>query len=131
MEKMVCVILLLPILACANSFDLESPWPTVEEFSHSFAVETNAERIEFVKSLHDHSGTVRYLLVCKGGSEKYLDRLSADTGINYVGVLGCRLSEGNRESGGSLLAEDDSAPWHTRGQFHSFDEVVGDCGSYP
>ena len=121
----------LLVLASDRCPALGSVWPKMMEFSDSFAVETSAEKIEFVRPLYDLGGTVRYTLVCIGGSQKYLDSLSTETDINYVGVLGCRLSEGGQERGYSLLAEDDSAPWHTRGQFHSFDEVVGDCGSYP
>ncbi|MBI3352138.1 MAG: hypothetical protein HY036_06125 [Nitrospirae bacterium] len=106
-------------------------WPVIKEFTMDFPIQTNAEKLEFVKPLDDMNGTVKYLFVCRGGSTEYLDKLSDQTKINYVGVLGCRLIEGNKEEEYSLLAEDDDSPWHTRGQYFTFNEVTSDCGNYP
>jgi hypothetical protein len=129
-ETVLFLALLALVLACADCFAVESTWPKMRKFEDSFAVDTRAE-IDYANPLYDISGTVRYVFVCKGGSDEYLDALEERTGITYVGVLGCRLSEGKKEIESSLLAEDEVAPWHTRGQFHRFDEITGDCGNYP
>jgi hypothetical protein len=129
-EKGMFLVLLTLALACADCFGVEPTWPTMREVEDSFVVDTRTN-VDFVRPLYDISGTVRYVFVCKGGSDKYLDALEEPTGITYVGVLGCRLSEGKKEIESSLLAEDEVAPWHTRGQFHRFDEITGDCGDYP
>ncbi|MFI5304194.1 MAG: hypothetical protein ACHQYP_05290 [Nitrospiria bacterium] len=106
-------------------------WPVMKEFTTEFPIQTNAEKLEFVKLLEDINGTIKYLFVCRGGSTEYLDKLSDQMQISYVGVLGCRLIEGNKEVEYSLLAEDDDSPWHSRGQYFNFNEVTGDCGNYP
>ncbi len=124
-------MLLTLVLACRICFGAETQWPKMKEFEIDFVVQTTAEKIEFMKPLYDINSTVRYLFVCRGGNTEYLDKLSDQTNINYVGQLGCRLIEGDKEVEDSLLAEDDSAPWHTRGQFFSYDEMIGDCGNYP
>lgn len=124
-------LILALVFALPECSPAQSNWPKMREFDDSFPVDTNAERIDFVKPLYDVNGMIKYLFVCRGGGEKYLDELERDRNIIYVGILGCRLSEGDKEIEYSLLAEDEVAPWHTRGQFHNFNEVVGDCGNYP
>ena len=106
-------------------------WPAMKEFTVDFPIQTNAEKLEFVKLLEDVNGTGKYLFVCRGGSTEYLDKLTDQTQINYAGALGCRLIEGDKETEFSLLAEGDDAPWHTRGQYFNFKEITGDCGNYP
>jgi len=129
----IIVLNIVLALAVANSPCLaaEVQWPEMREFEADFVVNTSAEKIEFIRPLYDVNGTVRYLFVCRGGSTEYLDKLSDQTNRNYVGPFGCRLSEGDKEVEDSLLSEDDSAPWYSRGQFHSYDEVIKDCGDYP
>jgi hypothetical protein len=122
---------LLLALSIDSAFAAEPSWPKMQEFDADFVVRTNAEKIEFIKALYDVNGAIRYIFVCRGGSDEYLDKLGGEKHINYVGKLGCSLIEGSREIEGSLLAEDDVAPWHTRGQYFSFEEVIGDCGNYP
>ena len=100
------------------------------EFSATVGIETMSERIRVQLPLLDRHGKQKYLLWCEGGSEKYLDRLSDATGINYVGPLMCVLNGGNKRREGSLLAEDDVGPWHTRGLF-AWDQLTGECGRYP
>lgn len=119
------------ILAASAGQSAESLWPIMKEFADSFAVDTKAAKIEFIKPLYDLNGVARYVFVCRGGDDWYLDELERQTRILYVGPLGCRLSEANKEVEYSLLADDELAPWHTRGQYHSYNEVVGDCGRYP
>jgi hypothetical protein len=126
----IALCLLLGLFA-NNALATESSWPKIHEFEVNFIVHTNAEKIEFIKPLYDLRGTLRYTFVCRGGSTEYLDKLGEQKDINYVERLGCTLNLGTREDESSLLAEDDVDPWHTRGQYFSFDEVIGDCGNYP
>lgn len=130
LEKTTGLAFIVLALTFGECFAGEILWPKMREIEDGFIVNTQ-ESVNFVKPLHDVSGVVKYVFVCKGGSDKYLDELEERTDITYVGVLGCRLSEGNKETGDSLLSEDEVAPWHTRGQYRSFDEIVGDCGKYP
>jgi hypothetical protein len=104
------------------------------DFSAKFGVETAAEYIFFEVPLIDVHGQTRYNFICIGGSQKYLDQLSDRYGADYVGPLACRLVEGKldpRKSGESLLSEDESAYWYSRGQIHDFSELTGSCGRYP
>ena len=78
------------------------------------------------------NGQTRYAFICIGGSEKYLDHLSDTSGTNYVGPLACGLVQAQAEQiGESLLSEDDSPHWYSRGQIHNFDELIGSCAKYP
>jgi len=127
MNKLILHIIFVLVLTGYNCFATDSTWPKMKEFDDSFVVDTKAEGTEFVKSLCDLTGTVRYVFVCRGGTDEYLDKR---TDITYVGPLGCRLSEGNKEVETSLLSEDDGAPWHSRGQY-VYESLLGDCGKYP
>jgi hypothetical protein len=42
----------------------------------------------------------------------------------------CTLAIGDKATEGSLLSEDESAAWFSRGQFRR-EELVGDCAKYP
>jgi hypothetical protein len=65
-------------------------------------------------------------------ADKYLDHLSDTSGTNYVGPLACGLSEGTSEDlEDSLLSEDESAYWYSRGQIHNFHDLIGSCARYP
>jgi len=130
-RRLVLAFCLLLDLSVNSALAAETAWPKIQEFDLDFVVHTNAETIEFIKHLYDLKGTLRYSFICRGGSTEYLDKLGGQKDINYVGKLGCTVNLGSRENGDSLLAEDDAAPWHTRGQYFSFDEVIGDCGDYP
>jgi len=125
MKKVIIFALLVAVLASATPLKAEAPWPKMKEFQDSFVVDTRAEKIDFVRPLYDIDGTIRYLFVCRGGTDEYLGHLEN----NYVGPFGCRLSEGNKDVEESLLAEDDVAPWHTRGQY-TYEALLGDCGKY-
>jgi hypothetical protein len=41
------------------------------------------------------------------------------------------LNEGKADEENSLLSEDESPYWYSRGQIHDFRELVGACGRYP
>ena len=66
----------------------------MQEFTAKVGIETSADRIFLKFPLIDVQGQTRYSFICEGGSNKYLDRLSDSSGINYVGPLACRLVEG-------------------------------------
>jgi hypothetical protein len=80
--------------------------------------------------LLDVHGVTNYTLNCAGGDDKFLDELG-QAQINYVGPFACRLDEGKSDTEGSLLSEDESPYWISRGQVHDFSEIVGACGRYP
>jgi len=124
------VILLLFSFFSTKGFAEERKWPRISEFTFTIGIFTKSERIHFEIPLVDEQGNTIYTLFGTGGSDNYLDHLSAKDDINYVGPLQIRLVEGTKDSEGSLLSEDDSPPWHTRGQVHS-SQLVGACGKYP
>jgi hypothetical protein len=105
-------------------------WDRMAEFAATVGIDTRSERIRIELPLLDRLGKPRYLLWCEGGSDRYLDQLSAATNINYVGPLMCVLNEGSKRTEASLLAEDDVGPWHTRGMFR-WQQLLGDCARYP
>jgi hypothetical protein len=105
-------------------------WPTIKEFDDEFLAYSGGKPVEYLKPLKDLNGHTKYLFVCRGGSTEYTDSLADKLDINYVNPLTCILNNGDKETESSLLAEDDSPPWHTRGQY-SLDEIVGDCSDYP
>jgi len=103
----------------------------LQDFSTTIGIETSAKQISLNVPLKDIHGRTQYTFICVGGSDDYLDELSDDSGINYVGPLGCRLVREDRDSESSLLSEDESAYWYSRGQIHDFNELIGACGKYP
>lgn len=129
------LVLALSLLAKTNAgFCAGQEWPRMQEFSAKVGVETSAERIFFEIPLIDVQGQTQYNLICVGGSDKYLDQLSDGSGVNYVGPLACRLVEGKRDpvkSEESLLSEDESAYWFSRGRLDTFRELTGSCAKYP
>jgi len=76
-------------------------------------------------------GVTRYTLNCAGGDNQFLDKLRGAEDINYVGPFACRLNEGKSNTEDSLLSEDESAYWFSRGQINDFREIIGACGRYP
>lgn len=101
-------------------------WPTVQPIARQVAVDFRSERIDVDVPIMTIDGRVAYYLACRGGSERYLDSLP----VNWVGPLMCTLAEGDHPSEASLLSEDDSAAWYSRGQFRA-EHLVGACGQYP
>jgi hypothetical protein len=109
----------------------ESKWPLLQQFTARIGVDTSAPRIFFQLPLLDVHGVTRYTVNCVGGDNKFLSRLGDGREINYVGPFACRLNEGKSNDEDSLLSEDDSAYWYSRGQVHDFREIIGACGRYP
>jgi len=110
---------------------LGKEWPPVKPVTQSFDINIVAGFVAFDLPIKSRAGSVLYRLSCRGGSVKALDELGDRDGVNWVPPLMCVLNVGNgRPSERSLLAEDDSPPWHTRGQFTGSD-LVGACGAYP
>jgi hypothetical protein len=107
-----------------------TPWPQMADFEMRVGVDTSASEINISVPLRDTRGQVRYLLVCRGGKQDRMDAVSMAKNINYVPPLMCILNDGNIESEQSLLSEDDSPAWHSRGMFQWAD-LVGTCGAYP
>jgi hypothetical protein len=127
----VLLFLSLAILTSADDADIVSGhWPSVEALEVSVGFDARAERFEFTTPLYTGDGEPGYWLRCIGGRDRFLDELSKNTQINFVGPLSCRLNTEPEVSEVSLLAEDGSPVWHTRGQFH-FSQLIGDCGAYP
>ena len=129
------LVLALSLLARTNAgFCAGQAWPTMQEFSAKVGIETSAERIFFEIPLIDVQGQTQYNFICVGGTDKYLDQLSDSSNVNYVGPLACQLVEGKWDpvkSEGSLLSEDESPYWFSRGRLDNFRELTGSCGRYP
>ncbi len=118
--------LLTVVLALMSFQSRGAVWPNVRPFAMSFPVDLTSERIAIDIPITDQAGGVVYYFACRGGGDAYLDSLSA----NWVGPLMCTLAIGDKASEESLLSEDDSAAWFSRGQFRR-EELVGDCAKYP
>ncbi len=133
MKRATLLLVLVMSLLFKASVGLCAPkeWPKIQEFTAKVGIETSAEQIFFEFPLIDVHGQTRYRLICVGGSTQYLDRLAVSSGANIVGPLPCGLVEGNSNIEGSLLSEDDSAYWYSRGQIHNFRELTGSCAKYP
>ena len=127
MKYILCSLLIILSSICLAG---DTSWPIIKEFDEEFLAYSEGKPVEYVKPLKDLNGNTKYLLVCRGGTTEYTDSLSDKLDINYVSPLTCILNNGEKETESSLLAEDDSPPWHTRGQYHLF-EFIGDCADYP
>jgi hypothetical protein len=101
-------------------------WPTVQPVDRQVSVDLRSEEIQVDVPIKTTDDRIGYYFACRGGSERYLDSLPD----NWVGPLMCTLAAGDRPTEASLLSEDDSAAWFSRGQFRS-EDLVGDCGRYP
>ena len=128
MMKSILILFWLIFPSICNASD--ASWPQLKEFDEEFLAYSGGKPIEYMKPLKDLNGNTKYLLVCRGGSTEYTDKLSDQLNINYVSPLTCILNDGDKETESSLLAEDDSPPWHTRGQYH-LNDLVGSCANYP
>jgi hypothetical protein len=101
-------------------------WPNVKPLATSVRVDLRSDKIVIDVPITDQAGRVRYHFACRGGSDAYLDSLPE----HWVGPLMCTLAEGDQAREESLLSEDDSAAWFSRGQFRP-EDLVGDCAKYP
>ncbi|HEY9157475.1 hypothetical protein [Candidatus Binatus sp.] len=129
------LVLALSLLVKSNAgFCAGHAWPEMAEFTAKVEIETSADRIFFEFPLIDVHGETRYGFICAGGSEKYLAKLGAPWDVNYVGPFACRLVEGKTDpvkSEDSLLSEDESPYWYSRGRLDNFRELTGSCARYP
>ena len=101
-------------------------WPDIIAQSRTFRVDLSAERIVIDLPITDQAGRELYHFACRGGGQAYIDSLPE----NWVAPLMCTLAQGQQAREESLLSEDDSAAWFSRGQFRA-DELVGACARYP
>lgn len=108
-----------------------SEWPEMREFALRAAVRLDVPRVDIDVPFYDRGGAVRYRLICRGGSQAHLDDVSERTGTaGYLPDLTCILNAGDRESDASLLSEDESAAYYSRGRF-ALSELAGACARYP
>lgn len=105
-------LLLLTVVVLAFEQGLGAAWPSVQPFTVRVPVDFNSERIAIDIPIRSSVGSVVYYFACRGGSEAYLGSLP---GI-WVGPLMCTLAEGKQATEDSLLSEDDSAAWFSRGE---------------
>jgi hypothetical protein len=126
MMRAISQVLAFGLLAITPSQSLERAWPQLNPVKVRFKVDLSLERIVIDLPLRDQDGRQRYHFACRGVRESYLDSLKE----NWVGPLMCTLAEGTEAREESLLSEDDSAAWFSRGQFRR-EELVGDCAEYP
>jgi hypothetical protein len=107
-------------------------WPQISRFEATIGIGKAGERIYFQIPIQNLQGKTEYTLFGIGGSEEYLDQLSDETNIWHVGPLMITLVEGTEQSEGSLLCEDSSPFWFSRGQVHcNYEDLVGAYGRYP
>ncbi len=118
------------VLLTTQHVHATTKWPLINELDTTFNFSSDDYSIAFSIPLVNKNGTTVYTLFGTGGKDSYLDSLTNVTGINHVGPLQIRLVEGVEDSETSLLAEDDSAPWHTRGQIY-YDQLVGERSKIP
>ena len=106
-------------------------WPVMREFELSIGIRLDSDRIDIDVPFYDEKGEIRYRFICRGGNyDKYLAPRLKKFGANYLPPLTCFLNVGNRESGVSLLSEDESAAYFSRGRI-GFKDIIGTCGVYP
>ena len=100
----------------------EEQWPRVKSLERTFDVFAGVP-LEVEIPIQSEGGVTVYVLSCRS------DDFWSD---NQPGSFLCTLnesgSEKDRES--SLLSEDESAVWFSRGQYHA-EQLIGDCASYP
>ncbi len=137
MRSRVIVVFLLIFAFCKPSLGhcAEQQWPIIAEFTAKVGIDTSANGIFFTLPLLDVHGITQYSLICVGGSNGFLGNPSIFGGTkdtNYVGQFACGLTKGNsHEIENSLLSEDESPYWFSRGRVINFRDLIGACGRYP
>ncbi len=121
-------VILVFIFGCSGAAGA-AKWPQVNEFEIVYGIEAGSERIYLNMPVLNKNGHVVYNLICRGGSQDYLDKLGEQLDLTLVPPLNCSLYVGD-ENEDSLLAEDNSPNWHSRGQIF-FYSLVGACRDYP
>jgi hypothetical protein len=128
------ILAIMPLLfaVCKSQVEYRNDWPIIANLDTTISINALSEIIFHKIPLKDQSGKVTYALFCHGGNQEYLDKLSDSTGSNFVGALCFLLAIGeNEDVDASLLCEDGSAPWFSRGQINDYTQLIGDCGKYP
>lgn len=106
-------------------------WPEMREFRVTTGIHLNSDRIDLDIPLYDLGGTIRYRLICRGGSREYLDEVQTRTQTaSYLQPMTCILNYGNQESDVSLLSEAEIPPYFSRGYFEGR-SLVDACARYP
>lgn len=132
MRTVYFLALYVPSALVYSQVEHRTDWPKIANLQKTLSINTNAEDIYRAIPITDRGGKLLYTLFCRGGSDAFLDRLSDSSEINYVGPLCFMLVEGNRITEDyNLLCEDGSAQWYSRGQLHSYGDIISPCGSYP
>jgi hypothetical protein len=126
-----CLVMLMCGL-CLSTIDslANELWPAVRPLQRTFHMNLRSGPTDIDFPILDSRGAQIYRFTCRGGDQDRLDALGEFLNINLTGPFSCLLNEGHAESEASLLSEDESAHWFSRGQFHS-SELVGACASYP
>lgn len=132
MRPLLWLIVCIAAIAAAAPLRATSPeaWPRIKPLDTHVQIDLTAGPSDIRVPIHSINGETIYWLRCLGGSTAQLDTLGEHDGENYVAPLACVLADRPDGWSGSLLREDESAIWYSRGQFHS-SELVGDCGRYP
>lgn len=121
------------VLLCAAALSpaqAASGWPRVQPLDRRIEIVVDSHINDVRVPLLSHQGKPMFWLRCLAGTTEQLDALGDRDGNNYVAPLACVLVE---KAGGwhdDLLSEDESAVWHSRGQYSGAD-LVGECARYP
>jgi hypothetical protein len=106
-------------------------WPVVREFSYSSGVRLDYRRVDLDIPLYDIRGVIRYRLICRSGDQERRDELEQRAGVSaYLADMTCVLNVGNAERDTSLLSEDGTAAYYSRGNFNPR-TILGTCAAYP
>jgi hypothetical protein len=109
------------LLALVSVPTMAAPWPAVQPMERTFQIDAGSP-VSITVPIQTRAGSTAYILSCSSG-----DGPSPDD----IGSFLCALNEpGHENNESTLLAEDESPPWHSRGQFHMA-ELVGECATYP
>lgn len=105
-------------------------WPNVLPVSKEFDVDFSSGWVEIDLPIVGQDGKTKYLFWCRGGTTEKMDAYEEKTGFAFAGSFLCRLNEGDAPEDLSLLQEDGSAVWYSRGQFSAGSLKAG-CENYP
>lgn len=108
----------------------KSDWPRVQPLTQRVEIDLTGASRDIRLPILLSDGHPGYWLRCLAGTTEQLDVKGDHDGENYVAPLACVLVQQPEGWSGSLLSEDESAIWFSRGQF-SGNDLTGDCGRYP
>jgi hypothetical protein len=122
--------LLAALSASLSHASSSSAWPEVKPLDARIKIDLSSSMVDKRIPIQSVKGETLYWLRCIGGTTDQLDKAGDRDGENYVPPLACVLVERPDGWAGDLLAEDQSAIWYSRGQFHGPD-LSGKCAAYP